>query len=55
MLVWLFSPLPLLYRMSKNETGCGLAENFIVKKTIKLILKTTDSKTAELLDTHQQL
>lgn len=55
MLVWLFflSPSPPLpYTMSKNEIGCGLGEYFIAKRTIKLILKTTDSETVELLETH---
>lgn len=41
-----FSTPPLPHTMSKNEIGCGLGENFIVKETIV----TTDSRAA--WDTH---
>lgn len=38
--------------ISKNEIGCGLGENLIVKETIKLILKTRGKKAEELLAAH---
>lgn len=52
MRVWFFFHPHLLlpYTMSKNEIEWGLGENFIGKKTTKLVLKTADSKTMESLE-----
>lgn len=51
MLVWsLFFPFTTI--MSKNEIGFGPDDSFTVDETTALILKTADSKIAELLETH---